>query len=252
MHKTVRVEQIRHEHCLVIDEFPEIGPLSREAFAQATPEQLEPVQNGRIMPIEAIAAHMELLGFEEVSEVVEAMIYVQDHGEPEPDPSTGENVWTDPYTLLAHREQVREAEAMKALEEGTADDPRSPLLRATLAAYNAVHQPIDGGECAMDRCRRVARERLGLPFEPSKKTTATSRLVSHTPSTAAVKSEDQQEYVSTLEPVIEEIEFSRRNFLHSLTGNRINPLRDTTPLEAVHTVEEIDPFAATLRKYGAK
>lgn len=200
------------------------------------------VTNIRDIDVQALASWSELLGIEDLEEVLEAIIEVQDRVEPEPDPVTGDNVWTDPYTLLSAREQAREQEARRALEEGTQEDPRSPLLRASLAAYNVVHQPIDGGECAMDRCRRAARERLGIAWEPSKRTGPASRLMTHTPPTGRSG--------SRLEGLRDVVELYRREFLHDLAGGGENPLRDTTPLEPAYTVEEDDPFAATMRKYG--
>lgn len=201
--------------------------------------------------LESISSWSELLGIDDPVEIVEAMTHVRDHGEPEPDPTTGENVWTDSFTLLRHREQSREREAIKAQEEGTRDDPRSPLLRSTMAAYNAVHQPVGGGECAMDRCRRAARERLGMTKEPSKKPKATSRLMTSTTAMSAHEGEgDAEDYAKALAPHQDVIELSRRQFLHDLTGSNVSPLQDTTPLEVENTAEERDPFAATMRKYG--
>lgn len=245
----VHLEEAGANTRLIVEEVPHIGPLNKQAMATATDQDLQPLPHGREFFLSAVAAWSELLGIDDVGETIEAMIHVQDHGEPEPDPETGENVWTDAYTLLTLREQSREQEAIKALEEGTQDDPRSPELRGALAAFNAVHQPIDGGECAMDRCRRVMRDRLGIVKEPTKKTAATSRLVSHK---VNVTFDEVPPVKSLLEPMGPEIDFFRREFLHSLTGHDNNPLRDTTPPQAEMTVEEADPFAATMRKYGAK
>ena len=195
----------------------------------------------RQIAVAALASWSELLGVDDLDEVLDIITHVQDHGEPEPDPVTGENVWTDAYTLLARREQSRETEVIKAREEGTQDDPRSPELRAAMAAYNAVHQPIDDGECAMDRCRRHARERLGIGGDPRVKCGAGSRLMTHRPSVRGG---------GPLEGLVGHVELVRRQFLHDLVGTSENPLRDTTPPDVEHTVEELDPFAATMRKYG--
>lgn len=200
----------------------------------------------REIDVEALASWSELLGVDDMSEVLEAIIYVQDHGEPEPCPETGDNVWTDSFTLLQAREQAREGEAVIALEEGLGEDPRSPLLRSTLAAYNAVHQPIDGGECVMDRCRRAARERLGITREPSRKTGAVSRMTTHKAPVGGAPDDIRQ----VLAEIQGDVESCRREFLHSLAGSSENPLRDTASSQAEHTPEEVDPFAATMRKYG--
>lgn len=198
------------------------------------------------VPSSVIASWSELLGIDDLTEVLEAILEAEDS---EPDPVTGENNWTDTYMLLTYREQKREQEAKAALLEGTADDPRSPVLRASLAAYQSVHVPVDDGECAMDRCRRGLRERLKLPKEPSRKAGMMTRGRKHNPAISRSNDPRVEEVLGSLK---ERIEFQRRNFLHSLTGESENPLRDTTPPEAEYTVEEPDPFAATLRKYGAR
>lgn len=171
----------------------------------------------------ALATWGELLGYSHPDEVLAAILSAGP--EPDPDPETGKNVWTDAYTLLTAREKAREDEAQAAVEQGTRDDPRSPKLRASLAAYNAVHQPINGDECAMDRTRRAAREALGCP-EPSAKCGALSR--GQTYAVASVQSETG----SILTPeTLEHLGKVRSHFLHSLTGRteEDNPIGDTPP-----------------------
>lgn len=206
------------------------------------------------IPVAALATYSELLGIEDPVEVLEALYQARNHEEPEPDPVTRENVWTDAYALLSKREQERENAARQALQEGTRDDPRSPQLRASLAAFHAVHVPIDGGECALDRCRRRTRERLGIELEPKKKPAAMSRSMTRTLSTLKLKSEEDEplnHVAKEILPLREQIEFHRREFLHELAGaSDVNPLRDTTPLEPDYTPEEADPFAAVMRKYS--
>lgn len=127
----------------------------------------------RTIPLSLLAAYRELLGIDDMGEAFEAVMHVSDNGEPEHDPVTGENVWTDAYQLLRRREESRGDEAGRAADEG---EPQSQIVaRSSQAAYDAVHQPINGGECAMDRCRREARGKLGLP-DPSRKCGEESRI----------------------------------------------------------------------------
>lgn len=199
----------------------------------------------REIPLEAISSYGELLGYSCPRETVEAILDIVENGEPDPDPETGDNVWTDSYTLLTHREKAREDEAFRAIEDGTSADPRSPLLRSTLVATAAVHRRVNDGECPMDRCRRAARERLDLP-EPSTKAGASSRLMSFS---AISKTPKKTVFQSKLEDVLSgaegEIADLRRGFLHGLTSNEIDPLASAGP-----EPEEVDPVQSTLEKYG--
>lgn len=128
----------------------------------------------REIPLAAIANRRELLGYDDALEALEAIIELQDRPEPPADPVTGKYVYTDAYQLLFHREEARAQAAALAVAEGCCYE--EVVERAEQAAYDAVHQPINGGECAMDRCRRDARAMLGLP-DPSVKCGAESRTV---------------------------------------------------------------------------
>lgn len=121
----------------------------------------------RTIPLSLFAAYRELLGIDDIGEVFEAIMHVSDNGEPEPEPVTGRNVWTDAYTLLRRREESREDAAVEVKEHEGHTDHQVQVAAAQMA-YRAVHEPINGGECAMDRCRREARAKLGLP-DPAKK-----------------------------------------------------------------------------------
>ena len=219
----------------------------------------------------AVASWSELLGYADPVETLEAILKVREEElEPEPDWSRGgENVWTDAYTLLRHREQAREAEAFRAREEGTQDDPRSPLLRSTLAAYKAVHEPVGDGECVMDRCRRTARERMGLP-EPSRKAGSNSRGKnvatergkarateriraggrSVGPGAKAVAEELDPNRLKIREAVDlceDLIGPSTHRFLHSLTDNEEDPLAEPEP-----TPDSDEPLRDIFQKYGGQ
>ena len=205
-------------------------------------------RNIREIPLEAIASYGELLGYADPMEALEAIIHIQDHGEPDPCPETGENVWTDAYTLLSHREEEREKEAVNAKREGTADDPRSPKLRSALAAYNAVHVPIGGGECVMDRCRREARGRLGIPDATVKpgagSRMAPARLVSRMVSVKPLRETLLEDAVQSR---LDEVTRARTNFLHGLTSMPDNPLEEE---EAPGPADTEDPLQTVMDKYG--
>lgn len=130
-------------------------------------------QEGHMVPLAAIASWRELLGYDDPIEALEAILRVQDFGEPDPCPETGRNAFTDCYTVLEQREHAREAEAEAAVDEG--DDPDMILTLSSAAAYNETHVPINGGECLFDRVRRQARDEMGLPH-PSRKCGESSRL----------------------------------------------------------------------------
>lgn len=140
-------------------------------IVESVNDQGEPVQ-GREIPLEALSSWRELLGIDDPLEVVEAIMKVQDSGEPDPDPVTGKNVWTDAYQLIRRREEARADAAVTVMtHQGTSHQVQ---VAAAQMAYRAVHEPIDGDECALDGCRREARAKLGIP-DPEKKCGPESR-----------------------------------------------------------------------------
>lgn len=216
----------------------------------------------RVIAMKALAAYSELWGIEDPVEVLEGIITDQDreHSEGEESP------YKDAYTLLAHREQIREATATQAREERadklTASDPRSVELRSALAAYRAVHTPIaPGEECAMDRCRRSIRDKLGLP-EPQSKPGALSRsratiVVQHErpelapvgPPTEEQNRQDRRaQFSELLGQVTWMTDNDRSQFLHELSGNTENPLGDVFMLRESEPDETAEDL---LGKYGA-
>lgn len=202
-------------------------------------------ESTHLIPLEAVASWSELLGISDPAEVAAAVEYVATHGEPDPDPETQANVWTDAYQLLSHREQAREAEASRAVAEGSRDDPRSPQLRAAFAAYEAVHQPIDGGECVMDRCRRSVRDQLGIA-EPTRKRSVATRAMP--PSIAEVEADpDTQALAEVLRGHEDELLRCTKEFLHSLTDFDSDPL---DPAPAPAPANEDEPISALRQKYG--
>lgn len=157
-----------------------------------------------IIPLAALASWAELLGIEDPGEVLDAIIFVAEHGEPEPDPVTGENAWTASYLALQDREQARAATTYVAQSEGTAVDPRSPQLRAAFAAL-PLQDPVAEAQAA-------TRTKLGLP-DPGTRTMA--RTMSRSAPTplddlkatlatdlAASITEARQDFLATLRPQI--------------------------------------------------
>lgn len=111
--------------------------------------------NRHVISMEAIGSWSELLGINDPGETLDAIRFVAENGQPEPDPVTSENAWTPAYEALQIREQARAKEWFTAEHEGTTDDPRSPRLRAAFAAH-----PIDDQVAAG---RDATRAMLGLP-----------------------------------------------------------------------------------------
>lgn len=200
--------------------------------------QADGVEHIREIPLQAIASFSEMLGYADPAEALEAIIAEQDQRDED-------NPVKDPFAeaqqLLAHREKAREEEAVTAQREGKRYDPRSPRLRAAFAARRAVHEPVDDGDCVMDRCRNEARGRLNLAA-PSRKAGAGLRSVS-------AKTRRQDELAQVVEQVAPQIQQLRAEFLHQLTGNRDDPLAVPEP----EPTEPVDPVAAIFNKYqGAK
>lgn len=202
----------------------------------------------REIPLEAVASFAELLGYSCPWETIEAILHIQDHGEPDHDPVTGENAWTDGYKLLAYREKARDEAYLQAEEEGTENDPRSPLLRSSFAAYNAVHKRGSANDsCVMDRCRSVARERLGLN-PPTRNAGMGARLVDTGFKTRQVtaKTERQALIEDAISPHLDDVTRLRERFLSELSPVRRNPFAPPEP----EPDEWVDPIQATLQKYG--
>lgn len=209
-------------------------------------------EEGRIreIPLAAIGSYGELLGYSCPWETIDALIKMQDTQEPEPDPETGENVWTDSFYLLKHRETARDKAYFQAEEEGTAVIPQSPTLRSSMAAYNTVHQKIEGGDCVMDRCRASARKKLGLDA-PTQNAGVSSRLRSKGFGIKKVtaKTELQTEIEDAVTPHLDKIPGLRESFLSELTPFRGNPFAET--VEEVPETSEPRNFIAEMEaKYG--
>ena len=199
-------------------------------------EHGEPLE-GVALPLQAVATYRELLGIDDPAEVVEALLHMAEHGEPDPDPVTGKNTYTEPYQLLRLREQAREDAALEVqAHEGHTD--HQVQVAAAQMAYRAVHEPIGGGECAMDRCRREARGKLGLP-DPTRKCGVETRP--ERPSMPAKQTAQARamrpaggkaQALNLLADQGDYLHECTKRFLHSLTDHDTDPLEpdtDTTP-----------------------
>ncbi|MDS2171603.1 hypothetical protein Q7C18_02725 [Nesterenkonia sp. CL21] len=200
--------------------------------------------------LDAIASWSELLGHTDAIDTLEAILRVAALGtEPEPDERTGENAWTEAFAVLQHREVARESEVFRALQEGTAEDPRSPALRGALAARRAVMEPIGATrdcDSLLARCRDKARSRMACacPTKASICARPATMTVEERPQSvenhggeAFMAQEDRAKARAVLEPLLPEVRRRKARFLHSLTGNPVNPLGDDEPDE----VPEVEP-----------
>lgn len=78
-----------------------------------------PAMRHDAIPLAAIASWRTLLGIETDTEAVAAILHVRDHGEPDPDPQTGETAWTSAYNAI---EKAINAHTTTALADNTPDD----------------------------------------------------------------------------------------------------------------------------------
>ena len=105
------------------------------------------------IPIEAVASWSVLLGYDDPGEALAAILHVQEYGEPDPDPETGDNAWTAPYKALVGREHALLRERLERAQ-GT-----PPAARAMAAPETA------GDDVAAAQAQ--ARQALGLPQGPA-------------------------------------------------------------------------------------
>lgn len=207
----------------------------------------------RVIPLQALASWSELLGYADPADTLEAIIHTQDHGEPETDQASGENVWTLAYSLLTFREQRREATARTFEAEGRRSNPQSQIGSSAMSAFQAVHMPVDGGECTMDRCRRAARDRLGVKH-PEKKCGVTTRF-SVTTSDMTHQDQDILDCIELVSPCMKTVDWYRRKFLHDCAGSDVDPLeRLVTDVEPDY-VQQVkadfeDPLDKAFHLYG--
>jgi hypothetical protein len=71
-----------------------------EGMTTITTTPPTPAMRHDAIPLAAIASWRTLLGIETDTEAVAAILHVRDHGEPDPDPQTGETAWTSAYNAI--------------------------------------------------------------------------------------------------------------------------------------------------------
>lgn len=119
---TMRVEDTCFGKALIIDKKVNVDESSVQAVAKVedTSDVVEVISNDvrcknepgtYMVPVECIATYSELLGLSSYEEALQAIMYLRDHPEvePDPDPLTGENAWTSAYDELQKRELTRRA-----------------------------------------------------------------------------------------------------------------------------------------------
>lgn len=152
---------------------------------------------GVLIPIEAISSWSELLGFTDAIDTLEAILRTRVSGSHlgHVDPVTGENLWTEPYTVVSAIEEAREVEAFRVIEgvetEARFREARSrrdapeqlaalrrlrecgwedkrPMQERCNDAARAELMRLSGGECdpsqtILAKCQQMARDRMGIP-----------------------------------------------------------------------------------------
>lgn len=142
------------------------------------------------IPLAAIASWKTLLGIDNDTEAVAAILHVRDHGEPDPDPETGENAWTSAYNAI----------------ENTLNDQTT----AQLADDTAADGQLTAG-------RNKTRSLLGLPLLPD--STATARLTAADAPTAIALPDGiaTDELAALLADHADDITTATDRFIESLT-----------------------------------
>ena len=140
------------------------------------------------IPLAAIASWRTLLGIENDTEAVAAILHVRDHGEPDPDPQTGENAWTSAYNAI-----------------------ENAINTTTAPADNTPDDPLTAG-------RNKTRGLLGLPPLPSAATTIASADETDTPTTIALPDGvESTELGNLLADHADDIATATDRFIESLT-----------------------------------
>lgn len=140
------------------------------------------------IPLAAIASWRTLLGIETDTEAVAAILHVRDHGEPDPDPQTGETAWTSAYNAI-----------------------ENAINTTTAPADNTPDDQLTAG-------RNKTRGLLGLPPLPSAATTIASADETDTPTTIALPDGvESTELGNLLADHADDIATATDRFIESLT-----------------------------------
>lgn len=147
-----------------------------------------PAMRHDAIPLAAIASWRTLLGIETDTEAVAAILHVRDHGEPDPDPQTGETAWTSAYNAIE-----------KAINTTTAPADNTPDDQLTAG-------------------RNKTRGLLGLPPLPSAATAIASADGTDTPATIALPAGvESTELDNLLADHADDIASATDRFIESLT-----------------------------------
>lgn len=147
-----------------------------------------PAMRHDAIPLAAIASWRTLLGIETDTEAVAAILHVRDHGEPDPDPQTGETAWTSAYNAI-----------------------ENAINTTTAPADNTPDDPLTAG-------RNKTRGLLGLPPLPSAATTIASADETDTPTTIALPDGvESTELGNLLADHADDIATATDRFIESLT-----------------------------------
>lgn len=140
------------------------------------------------IPLAAIASWRTLLGIETDTEAVAAILHVRDHGEPDPDPQTGETAWTSAYNAI-----------------------ENAINTTTAPADNTPDDQLTAG-------RNKTRGLLGLPPLPSAATAIASADETDTPATIALPAGvESTELGNLLADHADDIASATDRFIESLT-----------------------------------
>lgn len=170
----------------------------------------------RAIPMEAIASWSELLGYEDPADALDAILAVQDNGEPAPDPETGDNAWSATYRALSAAQQAARAAEYAAVEEGRSADPRSPRLRSALAKAEKVDE--------VAQARANTRARLGVPEPGQASVVATRRAAPGLDGTTGLP--EQASAVAELHTLL------REEYAETVRAMRTKFLETISPREA--------------------
>lgn len=147
-----------------------------------------PAMRHDAIPLAAIASWRTLLGIETDTEAVAAILHVRDHGEPDPDPQTGETAWTSAYNAI-----------------------ENAINTTTAPADNTPDDQLTAG-------RNKTRGLLGLPPLPSAATTIASADETDTPTTIALPDGvESTELGNLLADHADDINDATDRFIESLT-----------------------------------
>lgn len=208
--------------------------------------------HGQAIHLAALVTWSELLGYTNLVDTLGAIIEAAiEQREPEPCPVTGENAWTATYAALTLRENIREREALRALEEGKAEDPRSPALRAALAVRDQLPRNAEG-RAITDVIRVDTCNTLCLAVPTLKRSAVRGGSVRCSPDREAsrpcILSDEERAHAAVLlSGLVPELERIDHAFCHSLTDNAEDPLKPVETVEAPTLSELSDSI---LSRYG--